>query len=105
MEDDSLSVMINSHYNTNLNETAFFFFYRTFPQLFPFTEMIRGDKNDLISLAVLLFLVAVYAHHQQNQQTLLACCACWPQCMIAVSWTAVYHILRNELDMTKVIAR
>ncbi len=57
----------------------------SFSQLFPFTEMVRGDKNDLIiSLAVMLFLVAVYAHHQQNQQTLLACCACWPQCMIAV---------------------
>ncbi len=47
--------------------------------------MIRSDKNDLMSLAVLLFLVAVYAHHQQNQLTLLACCACWPQCMIPVS--------------------
>ncbi len=56
----------------------------SFTQLFPFTELIRGDKNDLIPLAVLLFLVAVYAHHQQNQQTLLACCVCWPQCMIAV---------------------
>ncbi len=76
-----MSVIINSHYNTNLNETAFFFLYTTFAQLFPFTEMIRSDKNDLISLAVLLFLVAVYAHHQQNQQTLLAC---WLQCMIAV---------------------
>ncbi len=81
MEDDSVSVIINSH---NTNETAFFFLYATFSQLFPFTEMIRRDKNDLISLAVLLFLVAVYAHHQQNQQTLLACCACWPQCMIVV---------------------
>ncbi len=83
-EDDSLSVIINSRYNTNLNETAFFFSYTTFCQLFPFAEMIRGDKNDLISLAVLLFLVAVYAHLQRNQQTLLACCACWPHCMIAV---------------------
>ncbi len=82
MEDDSLSIIINSHYNTNLNETAFFFLYTTFSQRFPFIEMIRGDKNDLISSAVLLFLVAVYAHHQQNQQILLAC---WPQCMIAVS--------------------
>ncbi len=81
MEDDSLSVIINSHYNTNLNETASF----SFTQLFPFTEMIRGDKNDFISLAVLLFLVVVYAYHQQNQQTLLACCACWPQCMISVT--------------------
>ncbi len=79
MEDDSLSVIINSHYNTNLNETASVFLYITFSQLFPFTEMIRGDKNDLISLAVLLFLVAVYAHHQQTQQTLLACRAYWPQ--------------------------
>ncbi len=51
---------------------------------FSFT-LHRNDKNDLISLAVLLFLVAVYAHHQQNQQILLACCACWPQCMIAVT--------------------
>ncbi len=89
MEDDSLSVIINSHYNTDLNETAFFFFYATFSQLFPFTEMIRGDKNDLISLALLLFLMAVYAHHQQNQQILLACCACWPQCMIAVRSSVV----------------
>ncbi len=71
-----MSVVINSHYNTNLNETALFFFYTTFSQLFPFAEMIRGDKNDLLSLAVFLFLVAVYAHRQQNQQTLLACCAC-----------------------------
>ncbi len=84
MEDDSMSVIINSHYKTNLNEIASFFLYITFSQLFRFAEMIRGDKNDLISLAVLLFLVAVYAYHQQNQQTLLACCACWPQCMIAV---------------------
>ncbi len=53
-----------------------------FTQLFPITEMIRGDKNDLLSSTVLLFLVAVYAHHQQ---TLLTCCACWPQCMIAIS--------------------
>ncbi len=88
MEDDSLSVIINSHYNTNLNETAFFFLYITFSQLFLFTEMIRGDKNDLISLAVLLFLAAVYAHHQQ---TLLACCACWPQCMIAVSHNLTFN--------------
>ncbi len=71
MEDDSSSVIINSHYNTNVNETAFFFLYITFSQLFPFTEMIRGDKNDLIiSLAVLLLPVAVYAHHQQNQRLL-----------------------------------
>ncbi len=88
MEDDSMSVIINSHYNTNVNEAAFFFLYITFSQLFPFTEMIRGDKNDLIiSLVVLLSLVAVYAHHQQIQETLLACCACWPQCMIAVNVT------------------
>ncbi len=40
----------------------------SFTQLFPFTEMIRGDKNDLISSAVLLFLVSVYAH--------LACLLC-----------------------------
>ncbi len=58
-EDDSSSVIINSHYNANLNETAFFFLYTTFSQLFPFAEMIRRDKNDLISLAALLFLVAV----------------------------------------------
>ncbi len=83
-EDDSLSVIINLHYNTNLNETALFFLYTTFSQPFRFAEMIRSDKNDLVSLAVLLFLIAVYAHHQQNQQTLLACYACWPQCMIAV---------------------
>ncbi len=49
MEDNSLSVIINLPCNTNLNETAFFFLYTTFSQLFPFTEIIRGDKNDLIS--------------------------------------------------------
>ncbi len=94
MEDDSLSIVINSHYNPNLNETTFFFLYTTFSQLFLFTEMIRGDKNDLISFALLLFLVAVYAHHQQNQQMLLACCVCWPQCMIAIThnvWSTIRH--------------
>ncbi len=63
-EDDSLSVIINSHYNTKLNETAFF----SFTQLFPFTEMIRGDKNDLISLAVLLFPVVVYAYTSKTSK-------------------------------------
>ncbi len=101
MEDDSLNIIINSYYSTNLNETAFFFLYITFSQLFPFTEMIRDDKNDLFYLAVLLFLVAVYAHHQQNQRTLLACWACWPQCMIAVRvkiGSAQYAISINIFD-------
>ncbi len=60
--------------------------------------MIRGEKNDLISLAVLVFLVAVYAHHQQNLQTLLACCACWSQCMIAVT-IATINAFVDSVDM------
>ncbi len=36
--------------------------------------MIRGDKNDLIYLVVLLFLVAVYAHHPEPAN--IACLLC-----------------------------
>ncbi len=69
-----MTVIINSHYNTNLNETDFFFLYITFSQPFPFTEMIRGDKNDLIYLAVLLFLVQCM--HITSKTTNTACLLC-----------------------------